>query len=103
MRYIASKNGKFMKYIKSDIVNPICIFDRGKKFRTEYSHLNEIRSIIPETVRVMALTATATNATRSFIIKSLSMQSPEAIYIPPIKNNIIYEVMEKPKCVGSYF
>ena len=31
------------------------------------------------------------------------MQLPEVIYIPPIKNNIIYEVMEKPKCVGSYF
>ena len=51
----------------------------------------------------MALTATATNTTKSFIIKSLSMQSPEAIYIPPIKNNIIYEVLEKPKCVGGYF
>ena len=42
----------------------------------------------------MALTATATNTTRSFIIKSLSMQSPEVIYIPPVKNNIIYEVLE---------
>ena len=57
----------------------------------------------------MALTATATNTTksfnttRSFIIKSLSMQSPEVIYIPSIKNNIIYEVLEKPKCVGGYF
>ena len=51
----------------------------------------------------MALTATATNTTRSFIIKSMSMQSPEVIYIPPIKNNIIYEVLEKPKCVCGYF
>ena len=57
----------------------------------------------------MALTATATNTTksfnttRSFIIKSLSMQSPEVIYIPPIKNNIVYQVLEKPKCVGGYF
>ena len=59
--------------------------------------------IIPETVRVMALTATATNTTKSFIIKSLSMQSPEVIYIPPIKNNIIYEVLVKPKCAGGYF
>ena len=103
MRQIASKSGKFMKKIKSDIVNLIYIFDRGEKFRIEYSHLHVIYSIIPETVRVMALTATVTNTTRSFIIKSLSMQSPEVIYIPPIKNNIIYEVLEKPKCVGGYF
>ena len=103
MRHIASKHGKFMKKIKSDIVNSICIFYRGEKFRTEYSHLHVIHSIIPETVRVMALTATATNTTRSFIIKSWSMQSPEVIYIPPIGNNVIYVVLEKPKCVGGYF
>ena len=45
----------------------------------------------------MALTATATNITRRFIIKSLNMQSPEIIYIPPARDNIIYRVMEKPK------
>ncbi len=42
----------------------------GEKFRTEYSHLNEIRSLISETVKVMALTATATKITRNFIIKA---------------------------------
>ena len=51
----------------------------------------------------MALIATATNTTRSFIIKRLGMHSPEVIYIPPIKNNIIHEVLEKPKHVGGYF
>ncbi len=40
----------------------------GEKFRTEFSHLNEVQNIIPETVRVMALTATATTSTRKFII-----------------------------------
>ena len=58
---------------------------RGDKFRTEFSHLDEIRSIIPETVRVMALTATATLATRKFIIKSLIMQKPDIIYVSPDK------------------
>ena len=50
----------------------------------------------------MALTATATNTTRSFIIKSLSMQLPEVIYIPPIKNNINMKYW-KNLCVGGYF
>ena len=50
----------------------------------------------------MALTATATKTTRKFIIDSLSMQLPEIIYIPPVKN-IIYVVLDKPKDIGNYF
>ncbi len=76
---------------------------RGEQFRREFSHLGEIRSIIPECVRVMALTATATKTTRKFIIDSLSMQLPGIIYIPPVKNNIIYMVLDKPKDIGDYF
>ena len=76
---------------------------RGEQFRREFSHLGEIRSIIPECVRVMALTATATKTTRKFIIDSLSMQLPEIIYVPPVKNNIIYVVLDKPKDNGDYF
>ena len=60
----------------------------------EFLHLGEIPSIFPETVRVMALTATATITTQKFIIR---MQSPEVIYIPPIKDNIIYAIIDKPK------
>lgn len=76
---------------------------RGEKFRTEFSHLDEVRSIIPKNVNVMALTATATRSTRKMIIKSLCMQSPEVIYIPPVKGNIIYDVIDKPKNIGDYF
>ena len=45
---------------------------RGEKFRTEFSHLGEMHSIIPETARVMALTATATITAQKSIIRSLS-------------------------------
>ncbi len=45
----------------------------------------------------MALTATATLSTRRFIIKSLNMQKPAVIYVPPVKSNIAYYVMDKPK------
>ena len=76
---------------------------RGEKFRTEFSHLDEVRSIIPENVKVMALTATATKSTRKCIIKSLCMQSPEIVYIPPVKGNIIYTVLDKPKKSEDYF
>ena len=49
---------------------------RGDTFRPEFSHLGEVRSIVPESVHVMALTATATNTTRAAIIKILDMQKP---------------------------
>ncbi len=45
----------------------------------------------------MALTATATLSTRKFVIKSLNMQKPAVIYVPPVKSNIAYYVAEKPK------
>ncbi len=37
------------------------------------------------------------HCTRNFIIKSLCMQAPEIIYVPPIKDSILYSVVEKPK------
>jgi len=31
------------------------------------------------------------------------MKTPEVIYIPPIKTNKIYSMLEKPKNIGDYF
>ena len=42
----------------------------------------------------MALTATATRTTRNDVIKSLDMQTPVIVSIPPIKDNIIYCVSQ---------
>ena len=79
-------------------------FCRGENFRREFLSLDEVRSIVPETVRVMALTATATKSTRLFIIKSLCMQSPEIVSVSPDKENVIYAVLDKPKeGVKDYF
>ena len=40
------------------------LYFRGDCFRREFSRLGELRSVIPENVNVMALTATATVSTR---------------------------------------
>ena len=48
-----------------------------------------MRSIIPENVNVMALTATATKSTRHEIIKSLDMQKPVIVSVPPVKDNCV--------------
>ena len=61
-------------------------FHRGDSFRTEFSHLGEL-SIIPEAVKVMALTVMATKASRREIIQSIDMQKPELIIVPPVKQH----------------
>lgn len=78
-------------------------FNRGDSFREEFSQLDEIRSIVPESVHLMALTATATQSTRQCIIKSTNMQKPAIIYIPPVRNNIIYHVEDKPESISVAF
>ena len=72
-------------------------FCRGDSFRMEFSHLGEIRSIVPRDVHLMALTATATLSTSKYIIGNLSMQDPAIVYSPPVKKNITYFVRDKPK------
>ena len=76
---------------------------RGHAFRKKFSNLGEIRSIVPESVNLMALTANGTVSTRNFIIKNLSMRNPAIVYVPPFKGNIIYFVLDKPKGIHEAF
>ncbi len=68
----------------------------GDIFRKEFSQLSEVRSIVPDTVNLMALTATATLATRKYVISNLCMQRPYIVDVPPAKCNITYYVGDKP-------
>ena len=43
----------------------------------------------------MALTATATRSTRTKIIRSLDMQKPVIVSVPPVKKNIFFCVSGK--------
>ena len=71
------------------------LFLRGHTFRETYRRLGEIRSLVPPSVHLMAVTATATKTTRSEVYRMLGMYQPALVYVPPIKKNIIYCV--KPK------
>ena len=66
--------------------------NRGEEFRKEYSRLGEIRSILPQTVNVMALTATATKTLRKDIAELLGMKNPVVVSVSPDKRNIKYMV-----------
>lgn len=66
--------------------------DRGDDFRKAFSKLGTLRSIIPNNVKVMALTATATKETFSCIEQRLSMQNTKVIGLNPNRPNIKYIV-----------
>ncbi|KAK3734288.1 hypothetical protein QZH41_015131, partial [Actinostola sp. cb2023] len=65
-------------------------------FRACYSKLHELRSLAPD-INVIALTATATNATKNVIFDVLMMDTPCEIYESPSKANIAYVVEYMPR------
>lgn len=73
-------------------------------FRETYSELHEFRSLAP-TVRMIALTATATSSTRKTIMDVLRMNSPHTVYDNPSKPNVAYSVyyIPKDKPLDDYF
>ena len=71
---------------------PLILYFRGESFRCEFSRLEEVRSILPCTVNVMALTATASATLRRSITWTLGMQNIELIEVSPDKANIKYTV-----------
>ena len=69
---------------------------RGDSFRKDFSHIGEVRSILPSHVKIMALTATAMANTRKYVVSQLCMEDPAVVYMPPAKSNIFYAVEERP-------
>ena len=68
-----------------------CVKLWGDKFRDAFSKIGDLRSLLPANVRIMALTATATNASFKVICDRLCLQSPSVIALPPTCDNIMYQ------------
>ena len=71
-------------------------FTRGTSFRKTFARIGEVRSIIPQYVNVMALTATASKTMRRDIIQKLGMTNTKVINISPEKRNVFLAVKDKP-------
>ena len=54
--------------------------------------LGEVRSLLPEQVKIMALAATATTMVPTYVAYILSMEKPIVITLSPCKANLIYNV-----------
>ena len=57
-----------------------------------FSQIGDLKSILPATVGVHALTATATTETYNVVCKQLAMENVELIALPPNQDNICYLV-----------
>ena len=68
------------------------VYWQGESFRTEFSKIVEVRSLINEEVRVMALTATATKSLREKNCETLGMAKAIVISEPLNQLNIEYRV-----------
>lgn len=76
---------------------------RGDTFRQAFSQLGEVRSLIPQGVHVMALTATATKATRTAVCHKIGMVCPMVVWQLPNKLNIKYVVVLQPGAIEDVF
>ena len=72
----------------------VCFF-RGDEFRTDYASLGELRSLIPSSVNIMALTATATLNTFEIVKERLSLHEPVIVGVSP--NSIHLSVLASMK------
>ena len=57
--------------------------------------MSEVRSIIPNSVKLMALTATATIGTRYSVCQILGMHEPSVVAVTPDSSNIHYSVEKR--------
>ena len=76
---------------------------RGESFRRAFSRLSEVRSIIPNSVKLMALTATATTNTRRSVCRILGMVQPSIVALSPNRVNIHYSVHKKEATIEKTF
>ena len=70
---------------------------RRPAYRPYYGHLGEMRSLVDGTVPVVALTATATKATREIFMTDLSLKICIQIILNPGRqmSNIVWRTAEK--------
>ena len=69
-----------------------CVKSWGDQFRRAFARIGDLRSLIPKTVNVLALTATATTETLSVVVERLSMHNVIIVAMPPSRDNIMYKI-----------
>ena len=96
-------NEQYQKRLVGVIVDEAhCVKHWGEEFRPEFKKIGELRSIVPKTVNIMALTATATVTSRLSIERILGMQKPVVVEVSPEKTNIALSVKKFESLESSF-
>ena len=74
----------------------------GEVFHPELKKIGEIRSLLPNNVNVMALTATAKTSSQLCIKKILGMKNPAVVEVSPEKSKIFLSVQQFKKLQKSF-
>ena len=69
-----------------------CTTYRGETFRYVLTRIGEVRSLIPASVHVMALTATATRSDRIAVTRTIGLKSPYVLTRCSARSNLVYSV-----------
>ena len=101
MKLTVLQNGE--KQFQSVLYHVACFPCRGTKFRKEFSHIGEVRSLVPSRVKLMALTATATKQTRDIVVSTLNLENPFILSVSPHKENIVFWVDQKSSSIEESF
>ncbi|XP_076116508.1 ATP-dependent DNA helicase RecQ-like [Mytilus galloprovincialis] len=91
--------GVFHDHLKAVVIDEAhCITQWGGEFRKEYSHLGELRSVVPKKTTFVTLTATATRSIKKDIMKTLDMDIKTSIIsVIPERPNLSYYVQKSSK------
>ena len=71
----------------------VYLLHRGDQFRTVYANIAQLKSLIPTNTPFLALTATASCATKALISRSLRLDDPVVIAVSPNRPNICYSLV----------
>ena len=89
-------SGPYQKKLVALVVDEAhCFKTWGDEFRQMFGEIGDLRSLIPSTVNMLALTATATTETFHVVTKRLSMDDPRIVALPPYRDNISYTIHSK--------
>ncbi len=72
-----------------------CIQTWGDDFHISFAEIGNLRSVLPQHLSVMALTATATRTTFDTIAEKLALQNPKMIVLSPERLNILYRLIHQ--------
>ena len=74
-----------------------------KPFRKKYGEISSLHSFLPSNIPFAALTATASNATRTKICSILCMINPAIVTTSPSRSNLRYSVVQQPEEIAERF